>query len=333
MHQFVVPDQPDLVLTYTNGTWERVRQICRKHDVEFIENRRELADYLRRIGEEPTALLGDAVHQNAHGRIRIWDNIVRHIAEHPKPSYDPRSRERRCSLVSPPESGNERIVVSEEWNRFGDLLIARKQGARIRIEFEGKRLDIIGRKCPDGGAVRVTVDGVPGDEVPVHFTNHIQPGRDNQRVLKGPGPGDVAPHAVSLGENVLPQCWTITMSSDTGDYKLEGTVTGFDGKGNANTAFTSDSGQILIDPALWRHTGPHPRTGEVRYGNRAGDTFQFDVYRCSIGNISFQSSEPTDFHQPLVQDLPNGRHAVEIVTADDREVAIDRFYVYEPPVP
>lgn len=33
-------------------------------------------------------------------------------------------------------------------------------------------------------------------------------------MLKGPGPGDVAPHAVELGENVVPQRWTITMLDD-----------------------------------------------------------------------------------------------------------------------
>ena len=87
--QFVAADDPDQVLTYTNGSpegldalltairrttadvivpslhffennsvsdedierglvdWDQVRTVCRKHHVEFVENRRELADYLR----------------------------------------------------------------------------------------------------------------------------------------------------------------------------------------------------------------------------------------------------------------------------------------------
>ncbi len=65
------------------------------------------------------------------------------------------------------------------------------------------------------------------DQPDLVLTNYVQPGRDNQRVIQGPGTSDVAPHAVTLGENIVPQSWTITMTSDTGDYRLEGTVTGF----------------------------------------------------------------------------------------------------------
>jgi hypothetical protein len=33
-----------------------------------------------------------------------------------------------------------------------------------------------------------------------------------------------SPHAVELGSNIVPQTWTITMTSNTGDYRLEGSV-------------------------------------------------------------------------------------------------------------
>jgi hypothetical protein len=100
VQQMVIPEQPDLVFTYTNGSpegldamltairrqttadvivaslhffqwnkvteeiierfevdWGRVREVCCKHGVEFVENRRELAEYLRKNSLEPAALV------------------------------------------------------------------------------------------------------------------------------------------------------------------------------------------------------------------------------------------------------------------------------------
>ncbi len=62
--------------------WEKIREICGKHQAEFVENRRELAVYLKRIGQEPAVMLGDPVHQNQHGRIRIWDNVCCRSEKH-----------------------------------------------------------------------------------------------------------------------------------------------------------------------------------------------------------------------------------------------------------
>ena len=38
--------------------WDQVREVCRKHGAEFVDNRRELAEYLQRTGVKPTDLLG-----------------------------------------------------------------------------------------------------------------------------------------------------------------------------------------------------------------------------------------------------------------------------------
>ena len=132
VQQMVIPEQPDLVFTYTNGSpegldamltairrqttadvivaslhffqwnkvtddiierfevdWGKVREVCRKHGVEFVENRRELAEYLRKNALEPAALVGDPVHQNHHGFIRIWDNVTRHVAKPAQFAYEP----------------------------------------------------------------------------------------------------------------------------------------------------------------------------------------------------------------------------------------------------
>jgi hypothetical protein len=115
-----VPDQPDLVITYTNGNaadlekliieiksittadiivpslhwrerdeplWGKsenamdqdvaaVREVCRKYDVEFVENRRDWAEYLKANNLPIPSLLKDAVHQSNYGAHLINSNIL-----------------------------------------------------------------------------------------------------------------------------------------------------------------------------------------------------------------------------------------------------------------
>ena len=68
------------------------------------------------------------------------------------------------------------------------------------------------------------------------------------------------------------------------------------------------------------------------FGNGTGDTFSFDVYRCSVAEVGFRADKPGTFSQPLVQNLSNGQHTLEIVGAGDGDVTIDGLYVYEPPL-
>ena len=376
--QFVAADDPDLILTYTNGSpegldallttirrrttadvivpslhffenssvsdediergvvdWNEVRTICRKHQVEFVENRRELAGYLRQIKAKPPALLFDAVHQNRHGFIRIWDNIVRHIPRADKSAELPDARERHivAGLVSTEGKSPDKVVVSDGWTREGNRLRTRRKGASLEVRFTGSRIDLLGVAVPEGGTARVRIDGKDASTVPAFATDYILPHPvAGPLVLKGPGPGDVAPHAVALGSGIVPQSWTLLMTSDTGDYRLEGTVTGFDGTGNSTRPFQSRSGQITIDPALWRHNRDSLLRDKVVYGNRAGDKFDFNVVRKAVDDVRFCSDSRRDFYVPLVRNLPAGSHTVEIVASGDGEVIIDGFYIAEPPI-
>jgi hypothetical protein len=376
VRQFVVAEQPDLVLTYTNGSLDgldalltevrrhttadvivpslhffqhsqltpqeievfegvpidKVREVCRRHGAEFVDNRRELAQYLQQAGLEPAALVGDPVHQNQHGRIRIWDNICRHVAKPDAFNDAPESRERRIAVVPPASSYTEQVTASGPWTATDGRLHTDQKDARLTVRFTGNRIDLLGRKGPSGGTLRVLLDGVPADQAPAFATTFIRPKPAVwPRELKGPGPGDVAPHAVELRTGIVPQTWTITMTSDAGDYRLEGSATGFDGEGHVAQLFLSRSGQIAIDPKLWRHARTERKDSSVVYGNGTGDTFAFDVYRCATGTVSFRSEQPEPLCQPLVQNLTNGPHTLEIISNGDGDVSIEALYVFQPP--
>ena len=218
------------------------------------------------------------------------------------------------------------MIVSDGWTREGNRLGTRRRGASIKVRFIGIRIDLIGVAVPNSGTARVQVDGKDPGTVAAFATDYIlpQPG-PGPPVLKGPGPGDVAPHAVTLGAGIVPQSWSIIMTSDTGDFRLEGTATGFDGSGNSTRPFGSRSGQIAIDPALWRHNRDVLHEGKIVHGNRAGDKFGFNVIRTAVADVRFCSDARREFFVPLVRDLAGGSHTMEIVAFGDGEVIIDGF--------
>jgi hypothetical protein len=199
------------------------------------------------------------------------------------------------------------------------------------VRFPGNRIALIGQSIPGGGSVRVRVDSKEPEEVAGFATDYILPRPGpGPSVLQEPGPGDVAPHAVALGKGIVPQSWSIIMTSDSGDYRLVGSVSGFDGSGNSTRLFQSRSGQISIDPALWRHNREEAPGGKVVYGNRAGDRFEFQVVRTVVSAVSFRSEASHEISIPLVSNLPNGSHTVDLVAAGDGDVIVSGFHVAEP---
>jgi len=309
---------------------EQVRAICRKHQAEFVENRRELAEYHLRTGVKPNDILADTVHQNLHGQVLVWESIGRHIAKPAQFNYDPQSRERRIAVAPPANTATEQVSLSGDWTSSGGAVHSSAAGARLKVRFTGNRIDVLGQKASNGGSVKVLIDGRPAQQAPVFYTTFIEPDPKKLPLGGKNGAGNTAPHAVDLGTNVVPQTWTITMTSDHGDYHIEGSVTGPDGAGNASRPFHSTSGQIGIDPKLWRGVRIGDK-GRVICGNLTGDKFTFDVYRCARGAMSFRADRTGPFSVALVENLPNREHTLEIVAAGDGEVTIDGLYVFQPP--
>lgn len=93
-------------------------------------------------------------------------------------------------------------------------------------------------------------------------------------------------------------------------------------------SFRKVEGHVLSD----RGCGGNLQDSPVIYGNGTGDTFTFEVYRCATGTVSFRSEQAEPLCQPLVQNLTNGPHTVEIISTGDGEVRIEALYVFQPPI-
>ncbi|HUT93928.1 MAG TPA: SGNH/GDSL hydrolase family protein [Thermoguttaceae bacterium] len=296
-----------------------LREMCRKHGVEFVESRRELTEYMIANHLEVEDLLVDSVHQSRYAAKMINRNIARHFHRAEQPGYDPRSRQRRVEA----EGSSQTEASPGDWtpSEDGTAITAAKQGSTISVRFTGNRIDLIGWRAPQGGSVEVSIDGRPADQTPVFYAGYVQPDRANAPAPPNP-PRDRSPHSVTLGAGIVPQAWTITMTGDEGGYQLVGSVTGPDGEASALEPFTSKSGQIVIDPELWRGAKT----------NRRGDRFTFEVFRSVVGEVDFAGDERAKFRVRLVENLPNGPHSLKVVACGDGPVIVDAFEVFEPPM-
>ena len=319
-----------------------MRRICEKYGVEFVENRKEWAQYMRdhdmKVEVDPErGLLQDAVHQSKYGALVINENIVRHFAPRDAYAYTPDSRERRLAVALGESSSSKESATATgpNWTVQDDVASATKSGSGIKVRFRGNRIDLIGVASPDGGRARVVLDGLPAEEVPSFFAGPIVPGANNIRPERG-SVRDIGPHGITLGEDLVPQTWTILVTDDEGNYKLTGSVTGADGAGHPLKPFTSNSGQIGIAPELWRHGSGcvpflHPWNGKIL--NKTGDTYTFHVYRACEPMVDFHGSASREFRVSLFGNLQNQAHVLELNPMGDGKVAVKGFDVFEPPLP
>ena len=274
-----------------------VREVCRKYDVEFVENRRDWGQYLRENDLPIESLLKDAVHQSDFGASIINKNIIAHLRESDESDEDTLAREYQIE----PQRGSD---------------------GSIKARFRGNRIDVIGRQARNGGSFRIRLDGKPANEIDAFLMAYVQPNNDNARVGRGSNPRDQSPHGITLGHNVIPQKWTIVMTSDDADYRLTGSITGEDGTGNAFEPFTSSSGQIKIEPELWRRAER----------NRTGDRFEFTVRRSVLSKLSFRGDQDERVSIRLAQALVNKEHTLELIPDGDGDTAIEYFWAYRPPL-
>ena len=372
VHTHVLAEQPDLIISYTNGTvealelmlrdirqhstadiiipslhffenengrltpevvnqpiFDQIKEVCEKYNAQFVDNRRAMAHWLSANNKQVTDLLSDVVHQNNIGRLLTCENISQQFVRHPSPAFDPGKSEEKISLVESFRKQDPRMTFSDGWTLVGEKFVAKKAGSSIKMTFTGNRIDLTGERKAGGGNLEVLVDGKPAREAAAFNISFVSPAITNISHMGfyprwSNGSGDTGPHGVWLGAtNIVPQQWTIRMTDDEGNYELAGSVTGKDGVGNNTRMFTGKSGQIIIDPAVWRHPN----------ANVKGDSWTFQVTRSAVDTVTFATKESENnqrFAERLVQNLPNDKHTVELRALDNGEINIESFYLFTP---
>lgn len=309
---------PDPELANSHQDPPALRKVCEKYGVEFVENRRELTQYMRDHGLAIEDLLGDSVHQTPYAARMTVMNLARRFHAAEKGADDPSRRERRIEI----EGGGDVRLEGGPWSpaESGTARTAQAKGSTLSVRFTGNRVDLIGWSSPGGGTAEVWIDGKPASQTPAFYASYIQP--DKRNTLRPPNPPrDRAPHRIALGKNLVPQPWTLTLTNDQGDYELAGGATGPDGRGNVTQPLISRSGQIVVEADYWR---------DGRF-NRKGDRFTFEVVRDAAAQVVFKAQAKERFRLRLAAYLASGPHELKLIARGDGPVTIDALDVFEPP--
>lgn len=273
-------------------------QIAQRYGCALVDVRSAWLDYLRTNNLEPAALLRDGVHLNAQGNYLLAEIIRQYLVHRPD---------------LPQDAWRDLVKAHEQ----PDILAWRD--GRIRLEFEGNRVDVEG-VFPPGRRVRVLIDG----RKPSEFRGCY--------AITRPQPGPWSPLALVRVDHESPlavEDWTLKLTEVSPDgkrwrYAVRGSVTGPDGEGASDTPFRSPSGRVKIDPAAWFANGA-PRAGyEIRW--KVVPMFM-DEMAAPVGAAADDAQEFT-----VAQGLPNGPHVLELLADVTEGVQVRRIVTYRPPV-
>ena len=274
------------------------------HGCGFVDQRRLWKQYLKDFNLPAARLLKDGVHLNDHGNYLMAELVQAQFAHRPGTVPDPMNW-----------GGIKTLPLG------GDL--AWKNG-RLRLEFEGNRIDAV---CRAGSAAPagVRIDGRAPSEIPEL--------RGVTRVQAFPGSSWPCLLRVSSQAPLLAEDWTLTLTR-VGDglkecaFTVSGSKTGPDGEGTSTARFVSKSGRVVLEPDDWnlaycnkvfKRTVPAGHPIHWKTADHFADAF------VSPG-IKDPAVETT---VTLAQGLKNGRHTLEIEGSPQTPLAALR--VYRPP--
>jgi len=311
------------------------RYLAAKYDCELVDVTREWPRYLQEYHLEPKTLLRDRVHPNEDGLALLTALIVRHMRYNPIFSDPWDSKVRTYEAKRSMEEGvDDEIVTSGDgWQLDAEGVIGSKKTDKLRLEFDGNRVDIVAahtKPAVAGGTARVLIDGKPPSRIPAAYVATLP--------SAGPGTWWPALRRVILGKDPVAEDWTLTVKSFSSDGKdiqfdLAGSKTGPDGSGNSSEVFHSKSGRITIDPSDWmiaaimkqfKQAAPPPVGYQVHWSVVAES---IDVYRApktEDGGKVYQTM--------LIQGISNGHHVLEIIPNGDGPVPIASVIAYRPPL-
>ena len=137
---------------------------------------------------------------------------------------------------------------------------------------------------------------------------------------------------VELRENISEEKWVLRITKINHEqryleFELYGSQTGFDGRGNNMSRFTSNSSQIILHPEDFFLFDADEYTGSK---TDRGFEIHWSVIPKHKDQITMELSTKRYL---LAQGLPNERHTLTLVhTGEKKSFPIKEIVVYEPPL-
>ena len=304
-----VPIQSGKWDAFMNHNW--LPSLAKKYQTELCDQRGLWKLYLGDYGLEPKALLRDDVHLNTHGEFVMAEFVNAALR------YDPKLG------PSPAENWVKTLAIGKD---------AAWADGKLRVEFEGNRVDVI---CKPGSAppASIRIDGRKPSEIPAlyGFTRAVTTPLGKWPV-KWP---IIAP--LQSEKPLLVEDWKLDIKrADAANEKrltftLTGSKTGGDGEGRSDEKFVSKSGRIVILPEDWNATyalalaGITPVPDEFNVKWSVLPRFVDEFVSPGIEDPAVETTVT------LAQGLPNTKHTLEI--SGSPETPITALRIYGPPLP
>ena len=288
-----------------------IKDVAARYGCLFVDLRKKWCKMMLETGTTSDVLLGDAIHMSSSG-----------------PAYGYYSNFIAEELVRVPgASGEPEFSGTITEIPVTDSRVKSAADGSLSLEFKGNRVVAVS----DGGGIgesRVLLDFAPPQECPdMYFATRPSKLVSWMPMIKHV---EMAPGAKPTVED-----WTLTYIDGTkplGDpihYKVEGSVTGFDGEGWNTNDFKSASGRVIIhksDFHTWQYRyflkdGHDERDSvpgqKITWSTRALFTNPFSAGRA-------------DERTTIVQNCANGRHVLSITPQVGGKVGVKSFIVYSP---
>jgi hypothetical protein len=276
---------------------EWLPSICRKYGLALIDVRSAWKSYLKENNLEIKDLLSDGVHLNAHGNYLMAATIKKYFAT--------------LREAAPTDK-----YVKEMWTGK-DFTI---KGNRVEIPVNGNRVDLIWKPKVRGGQIAVNIDGKkPSDFNTCYY--YTRPSLDSLGFLRKIG----QVLGMKVTDRAKEEEWSMTITATDSvrqqmQFSLRGSLTGEDGTGTSEKAFTSNSSKIIIDSTQWFRAKEFARFPWIK----PGDVLKWEV-RCMCKDevVPAAGGETT-----VVQGIDNGKHQLKLSGKGLKDLQAVR--VYEP---
>ena len=312
-----------------------IRFVAQKYGCELVEVREEWKQYLKQYGLHARELVtGDGVHPNVVGDDLLAVLVGRHFRFNPIISNPWADRVRSYQLINPLYEGvkDEITFQGTPWKLDGLLGIGASPKDRLKLTFEGNRIDIITAPVTDKklklGTAKILIDGKSPSANPQLY------------VFTRPDatPGSWFPAVLYLNHNtvLIPETWTMRITGISKDGKnvafdISGSVTGPDGSGTNAARFVSKSGRIVIEPKDlerigWSHVNMAPCP--------IGHEFKWKVIPQFLDTYTPPAATDNSrvYAVTVAQGLVNTRHTLEIIPNGDGAVPIQSIQIFCPPL-
>lgn len=201
-----------------------IKSIAEKYDCGFVDVRDQWKLYIQKNAITPNELMGNTIDSNVHpndeGNALLREIVLSKFPVQNQLEYDIGNDSLRHSIIYD--------------NSIKDSTVA----------FTGNRVSLSAKSITEEVILEIQIDGKKLSEFRSSY--HIS------RPSKGYGTWMPAIRTLSLG-STFPQeeNWTITLhdinrKAKTFEFTIEGSLTGFDGVGNSETDFISDSKRIKL---------------------------------------------------------------------------------------